>query len=399
MRAAARSRSAGRQKLSGLRGCGCSGIGALSLPASSTTTTADYAAALQSQVNSLNASAKAQINSITGSDANTQRISQGASSAQSLIQNGYNPDSSSDNQNLVHVISGGLCLVPGVGPLLGGAVEALWVVGNAVEAPLQNALASIGLGFPTGLPPCKTSGSWTPATIFNANKGALPAMPSGSFAQLAVAALATAASMRANCQATPPAAAVVDAIVSMWNQTHQGPAAPYYVPSLLVQPGTLSAAPSLLLSGAGAHVSGTTAAAKAGQVFNVFYAFGPLSAPSKVLGIDLSKTPASKWPMAAQSFLLAGAFAPPGLLMTAPRSVQVNTGAFIPPRQARTINLHLGPVPTHLVDAAAAPKAPAPAASSRAPLILAGGAAVLGAAAWNIPAAKAAILRALRRSR
>lgn len=348
--------------------------------------TADYSAQLQARLSAQTSSVKAQIAAATGTDVTNATTTQGAQSAAGLIQNGYNPDSASDNANLVHVVAGGLALIPGAGPILAGAVEGLWVVGNAAACPLENAFSSVGIGSPSpacGGKVCTTSGSWTPANVLAANKGALPAIASrtGSFANLVTAALAMYAAQSLNCKGGFPAVAVVDGIVALWNQTHAGPAVPVYVPALLVQPGT-GAPGSLLIGGAGVHPSGTSAPAKAGQVPNVFYAFDSAALLSGYLGQDVTK-PSSGFTGWA-TFALSGVTAPPGLTLTAPRTVMINVGALtVPaPRPARTINLHLGPLPSSS-DAARAPSSRAAVPmSTGAKVAAAGAAAGAGALLW-----------------
>jgi len=358
------------------------------------TTSSDYSAALQASINQQSSAVQAQLTAATGVNTNNATVAQGASSAVTLFQNGYNAASDADNANLVHAIAGGLCLVPGVGPILGAAVEGLWTVGNAIAAPLQDALASVGLGSPANQPPCKSQGTWTTASILAANAGALPSRPTGSFGELATGALAYAASMVGNCQKVPPADVVIDACVSIWNRTHQGPAIGFYVPALVVQPGSLSPTPGVLMLGAFAQVSGTSLSARAGLTGNIFYAFDAAVVAQLEAGSDLSKPPTPSqpyWlPFGTSPFDVEYLSPPPGLAVSAPRVVQLNIGPLI--AQTKHIafdTLHLTP-------------APAPAAMSTGGKVAVGVAVAgaLGAAAWlglGRPASLYALKAAVRR--
>ncbi len=312
----------------------------LSLPTGAST--ADLAKAVQANLSSQTASVQATIQAQTGVDVTDQKTLQGASAAVSLLQNGYDPSSKSDNANLVHVISGGLCLVPGIGPLLGGAVEALYAVGNVIACPVTDAFAAIGFGTRCDAPPCSTSGNWTTASVMKENAGRLPPMPRGSFSSLAVPALASSAAQWGNCKPGPNASAVVDAVVNTWNLTHAGPAVPYLVPAIQEASGHTG---SVLLGGAQASVSGTTPSARAGIVPNIFYAFQPVSkaVADGVLTVNGTRV----------AYQALGASAMAGYGLTPPRIVMVNGGALLPQPAAHALALHLGPRAS--VAAAAAP--------------------------------------------
>lgn len=293
-------------------------IGALpTFPAS--VTTSEYTSALQAQVSAQASSIQQTLAAQTGVDTQNATVAQGASSAASLLQNGFNPQSASDNANLVHVIAGGLCLIPGVGPLLGGALEALWQVGSVIACPVTNAFASIGLGTPCNAPPCRTTGNFTTAQML---EGA-PPMPRGSFASLAIPALASAAAQAANCKQVAPAAVIVDAVVNVWNKTHLGPAVPYVVPALQTIGGYLYG---------GDFIGGMNEGPNA----NVTYAFQPALAAAAARVLTQS----------GNTIALFGPPAPlPGYTLSPPRLVMVNAGALIPPITPHTLTLHLGPPP------------------------------------------------------
>ena len=343
---------------------GMGSIGALpSLP--SNVSTGQYSAALQSAIDQQSASIKATLAAHGGAALTSAQVQQGASSLLSLAQTGYNPDRPGDSANLVHVISGGLCLIPAVGPLLGGAVEGLWAVGNALGCPTEQAFASIGFGSPSpacGGHPCTTSGNWTTASVLTENAGALPPMPVGSFASLMVPALAENAAQAADCKPSIPPNVLVDAVVMLWNQNHAGPAVPYFIPAIGETLGGAMGS-TMLLGGMGYRVSGSTPSARAGLHPNIYYAFQPASKAVADGLLQVSGTRIVYWPY----LTLAGA---PGVALTSPRIVMVNSGAaldFQPAVSAAVaaalaastphhITFHLGPPPP--ATTAASAKAP-----------------------------------------
>jgi hypothetical protein len=342
-------------------GCGCvddhwRGIGAIGDVGS------DFTAALNARVRAQLPSVQAQLASTTGLNTNNARTAAGAQAAVSLAQNGYNPDSSDDNGKLVAVIAGGLALLPPPGDLLGGAVEALWQLGNVIACPVTNAFASIGLGTPCNAPPCQTSGSWSVASVLSGNQ--VPPMPQGSFASLAVPALAAYAVQAAECKGGFPGSVVVDAVVALWNRTHAGPAAPFLIPPIgsraasSINPAPVAVSPVFMFP----SVSGSNPWKQ--------YGFGPASA---ALGWQAFWTPP----------------APSGMVWEPARTVLVNTGALIAPH---VLTLHLGPPPgptptghvlaLHLGPAAATAAAAPSSSSSAGKVAAAAGAAGAGALAW-----------------
>ena len=286
----------------------------------------------------------------TGLNTTDTRVTQGAQSAATLLSNGYNPNSSSDNANLIHAIAGGCALFVPAGDIVAAALEALWTVGNQIACPVTNAFASIGLGTPCNAPPCRSTGNWTPAGLLSTYAQGLPAMPTGSFASLAVPALATYAANAANCKGGMPPDAIVDAVVAIWNETHAGPAVPYFIPPISELGGSIT--PNLLVVGA---ESGTTQAARAGKDPNAYFAFGPVSAiiadghyqsnPPANLNVAQDWTP---FVVAAPP---AGTFST-GQSYSAPRIVMVNSGALLPAK--KNLAFHLGPAPAPAPPAAAA---------------------------------------------
>jgi len=304
--------------------------------------TKDYIEQLKGK---LTADAQAKIQAVTGIDTGNPQVQQGAASALSLAQNGYNPDNPDDSAKLVHAISGGLCLIPGVGLVLGGAVEGLWLVGNAVAKPLGRLLYSIGIsGFNPDAPPRETSGGWTASKILKAQHE-LPPMPRGSFAAFVVPALAEYAAQSSNLKGDMPPATVVDAAVLIWNKTHAGPAVPYYIPAMGAQAGGLGVAPTDFILGSAfqrtTYTNPHTPAAKAGIHPNVYYAFGPAKlgqGDAQVSNVADMKT--WKFPFSVPFSL---PLVPPVITPTKPRIVMVNTGALIPIPK-KTLAFHMGNV-------------------------------------------------------
>lgn len=293
--------------------------------------TSGYAAALQSQVsaklNAAGAQVQAQVQAETGVDTSNARVGAGAAAAADLAANGFNPQSSADQGKLIHAIAGGLALIPGPGVILAGAVEALYSVGSVIAAPVTDFFASVGLGMRSDAPPCQVKGApWTPAGVLASAqaRNALPPMPRGSFASIVVPALATYAANAANCKGGMPPGVIIDAVVTMWNRTHAGPAAPFYVPPLVASWGAMQT----ILIPTWQHTSG--------QDPNAAAAFQRLT-PDK-----------AAWLQASPSHWLYPAPPSPSSLigLSGPRVVMVNTGALLPPPPPRVLNFHLGPPPT-----------------------------------------------------
>jgi hypothetical protein len=242
------------------------------------TLSTQYRSQLQSWIASAPSTVQSQLQSATGINTSNATVSKGATAVMGLIQNGYDPSNDADNASLVQAIAGGLALIPGVGIILGAYVEGLWLVGNQVACPLEKAFASIGLGSPSpacGGQVCATTGNFTAQSVLVENQGWLPPLTQGTFASIAIPALATYAAQSANCKGGPDPGTIIDGVAAIWNKTNSGPPTQIYVPSMLVW--TSGAPATVLLAGAGESISGSSAAAMAGQDPNIFYAFGPLA--------------------------------------------------------------------------------------------------------------------------
>jgi hypothetical protein len=323
---------------------------------------ADFQGALQARANSLGAQGAAELKTQTGVDVTQARVASGASAALSLSQSGYDPSSSGDNQKLVAAIAGGACLIPGVGPLIGGAVEGLYQAGMAIACPTEQFFASVGLSTlppQCGGAPCKTTGNWSAAGILSQNARQLPSSSKGSFGQFVLGALAAFAAQAANCKGPVlPPGVIVDAAVAIWNKTHAGPVAPVLVPPLYtVNKGLTAYGPPTLIA-AWSSVSGSSGpAARAGKDPYAFYAFLPTgtTAPDHPAGSPSSSDAWTPWKVAP---------APAGMNVDPPRVVRVNMGPALPPPAPppKILQFHLGPVPAHI--APAPPPALRPRASS-----------------------------------
>ena len=294
--------------------------------------TATFQSDLQSRYNGAQADVQAQIASRTGVDTSSATVQSGASAAVSLLQNGYDPSSDSDNTQLVQAIAGGLAAIGpatgGVGFILSGAVEALWAIGSQVDCPIESAFASIGFGSKSpacGGQPCTTSGNWSASSIMSDSQ--LPAMPRGSFASLVIPAIATNTAKAMNCKSSMPPGQVVDAVVAVWNQIHAGPAVDYFIPPL-----------------AGIQIAGGNSAVTIGNPIiipfwqnvsdsvtsnvdpNVFFAFQPVSvivaAEASRYGMDITSDfesrPTVYFPIASGLWVV-----------TQPRIVSLNIGPLI----------------------------------------------------------------------
>lgn len=276
-------------------------------------------AQVQSRFDSASTSVKAQIQAHTGVDVNNQRIQQGATSAMSLMQNGYNPDSQQDNANLIHAISGGCALIPG-GAIFGAYIELLWQVGNAIACPVQNAFASIGLGTPCGAPPCAHTGpDATASSVISANTLPSGWNTTGTFSSLVIGALATYAAKTLNCKGGAPPGVIVDACVAIWNKTHAGPAFSIWIPPLGADIGGMST--GALIAGQGVVAGGNSPSGQAGQDPNIFYAFQAVQAIQYSAGaLAYPYSGGDTW----TPFNIIGA--PPGIAWTQPRVVSLNLG-------------------------------------------------------------------------
>ena len=148
-------------------------------------------------------------------------IALGAVNLAELAKNGYDPDNSADNQKLVGVIAAGVSCIPGVGPVLGGCVEALYQIGELVG----DALTALGV-FWTG---CRSSGNWTTSQILNGfitNGATLEGF--GAIAWPAIAA-DTAAAL--NCKPSYGPECIVQGLAILWNQQNGGTPVPCWWPA------------------------------------------------------------------------------------------------------------------------------------------------------------------------
>jgi len=352
--------------------------------------TSDYTAALQAKLSDASQSAQAELKAETGVDVNQQRVAQGASSAISLAKNGYNPDSPSDNANLVHAIAGGLCLVPGVGPLLGAAVEGLWLVGNTVACPLENAFASIGFGSPSpacGGKTCSTSGNWTAQSVLEDSGINASKLPKGSFASFVIPAIAANTAQSMNCKSGIPPEVVVDAAAAIWNKVHAGPAVDVFVPPLNTTwnpAGVASPTGSAIMIPFWQSVSNSNTGNVDPNLYFAFQPFSQIAAKLKFTASDVKAHFAMYFPPG------------PGLWITTPgRVVSINSGALLP--QTQPIAVHFGgktltpkpaPITLHFggkkltTTTAAGAKAPGAPMSAGGKVAAAAGVAGAGALAW-----------------
>jgi len=299
-----------------------------SAPAQVSSASASYFASVSDKVNSLQSDARSTIEGTVGTDPqNEQRAANGASAVISLSQNGYNPDSPEDNGKVISVIVGGLAALgpatAGVSVLVAGGLEALWQFGNAIACPVSDAFASVGLG--TGC----NFGSHTTGN-FTASKeleGDQPPMPSGSYAQLVMAALAHYTAQQGNCQGGFPPDVIVDAVTAIWNQTHQGPSIQVYVPPLT---NSTVNSPIIATGGGTTQINNQTIVNP-----NITYAFQPMS---EVLSSPLYHGNLAA-PFGLPSLPAWIGYSPP-LGYSPPRTINVNTGPLV----KRVVPLHAIPI-------------------------------------------------------
>lgn len=336
--------------------CQCGGGGRIGCCGSSARTMGtlgdvqtDFYASLQGRATAAGKSAEASLKAQTGVDVTNARVQAGAAAAVDLAQNGFNPNDPESEAKLVHAIAGGAALLPGVGPLIGGAVEGLYAFGKAIACPTEQFFASVGLSTlppQCGGAPCKSSGNWTTAGIIASNAQSLPAMPRGSFAQFAVGALATGAANAANCKGALPPGVIVDAAIAIWNKTHAGPIVAILIPPLNQTNSGITAFGSPSIIAAWQNISGSTPASKAGKDPYAFYAFGPASAMSADHPSGSMNLQTGAWtPWKVAPALPGGTIAPPRIAL-------VNMGPILPPAAAaapapvhKTLAFRLGPQP------------------------------------------------------
>jgi hypothetical protein len=158
----------------------------------------------------------------TSPQANTAREAAGAEAGLALIQHGYDPGSNADNQQLIVAIAGACSLIPGVGPMIGGAIMILDAIGEGVAA-LMESVGLIWFG-------CRSSGSWTPATVLGMYPGIHTAP--GTFAGFANAAIAQNAAAFGNCKGRMAHQVILASIAEFWNANSHGPPMSVYVPAM-----------------------------------------------------------------------------------------------------------------------------------------------------------------------
>ena len=199
---------------------------------------ATIAAAASNAFDQMSDSAQEAWNGATSDEANNNRIAAGAQSAGDLLSNGYDPDSTKDNQELITAIAGAISLVPGVGPLVGGALMLLDAIGEGIASLLQST-GLIWFG-------CRTSGNWTPANMLAIEQAQAQQFvaqqtpnvrnwfptPTGSFASLVFPMLLGNAAKMSNCAGTFTNPQILAAAVAMWNANASGPAMSVYIPAL-----------------------------------------------------------------------------------------------------------------------------------------------------------------------
>ena len=170
------------------------------------------ATAAQSAVVNAPANAQAAWAAANTQSANDARVAGGVTALSGLLANGYDQNSDADNQALIQTIAGGVSLIPGIGIVLGAAIEVLDAVGQAAGVILQK----IGL-IPT--PGCSHTGpDWTTASVLS-EYPPLSQLP-GPFAQLAMATLATNAATQLNCGSAYPNSVVLQGMIEVWNAAH-----------------------------------------------------------------------------------------------------------------------------------------------------------------------------------
>jgi hypothetical protein len=177
----------------------------------------------QGQIQQLQGDAQAKWNASQTQLANSQRIAAGATAAEQLAANGYNPNDAGDNQKAIAALAGGLSLIPAVGPVLGGAVAILDVVAQGVASVLE----AVGL---ISKPGCYVTGTWSPANVL-AWYPRINVAP-GSFASIAVPMLAQSTANSLNCKPAYPPAWVLTAAAQLWNSQVSGPPMQLWVPPM-----------------------------------------------------------------------------------------------------------------------------------------------------------------------
>lgn len=256
------------------------------------TVSADFQASVNTQLNAQLSAAGSQAASYvqqqTGVDVTNARTAAGAAAAAQLASNGFDPTNEQSRQAMVAVIAGGLALIPGVGPILGGALETLYQIAQPIACPTAAFFHAIGISqSDCNSPPCSTTGTVaTPQSIWNGTRVPPAAKVKGSFAQVVWGALVSNAASAMACKSAIPPGLIVDAVVAQWNATHQGPQTPVFVPPLSLG-GTMGVytTPTVPLIREFSVSSGNPFASSGGIDPNVYYAF----ATKTPWGLNVSK--------------------------------------------------------------------------------------------------------------
>ncbi len=183
------------------------------------------AAAAQAAIANAPPGAQAAWSQATGGDANASRINNGAQSALSLIQNGYDQNNLADEQKLISAIAAGVSLIPGYGIVFAGALELL----NQVALGIGDALQAVGL---IPKPGCQSTGTFTTASKLAEWQSRGADVTPGTFGALAWPALAHNVAIFRNCQKGGlDNAMLLQALVNVWNSTMTGSAVSVFAPT------------------------------------------------------------------------------------------------------------------------------------------------------------------------
>lgn len=203
----------------------------------------------------------------------------GAASAMSLVEHGFDPTSANDQAAIVHVYAGAVSLVPVVGPILGGVVEASYQMGQALAKwpPMQQLMGLCA--DPRGC--CQSSGNWTTAQAWTLS--GTPKPYPGTFAALIAPALYDAWVHAQNCDRTSfwnqAYTNMLPVLVGLWNKfsKNQVEDIDYFVPLLnaLDRQAAVADAPPLGRSGPGSAL-----AAQLGLATPLDGLQGPLAYPT-----------------------------------------------------------------------------------------------------------------------
>jgi hypothetical protein len=189
---------------------------------------------LSGDVDQLDSQAQSWMAAQTTTAATSAHVEAGASAAADLITNGYDPDNSADNQQLVVAVAGAVSLVPPAGPVIGAVLLGMYELGTKVLGPLINKL----FGY-SSTPTCNSSDNWTAQGVL-ATSGVLSFPPAGTFAGLVVPALGKAYADQQNCNAfngVPGAlpwewTLTLGPLLRMWNGAAGGTLIEYFVPRI-----------------------------------------------------------------------------------------------------------------------------------------------------------------------